>query len=235
MIFPLRANIPGAGRPWGVYLILAANAAVFCWQRLQPEIMQEIDIHIFGVTPDLILQGRKLDTLISYMFMHSGWWHILANLWTFWIFGAGIERLTGFWRFIAFYLVCGVVAALAESLLTSDPELPVVGASGAIAGIMGGYLIRYPRSKVLTFFFLLFLNIPAYVYMLVWVLLQLLYGTTQGPENDVAWWAHLGGFICGCLILPLFERRKPPRDYHQNSAPLQHSILLPPSKRRDGQ
>ncbi len=234
MILPLRSDIPGAGRSWCVYLILAVTAAVFLWQRFEPEPLRIIDIHIFGVTPRAILQGKSLETLISYMFMHSGWWHILANLWTFWIFGAGMERLTGFWRFLGFYLVCGIVAALVESLLTSAPEIPIVGASGAIAGVMGGYLIRYPRSKVLTFVFFLFLNIPAYVFMLVWILFQLLYGMTQGPGNDVAWWAHLGGFVCGCLILPIFERGKNPRDYHRNNTPIQRSILLPPSKRRDG-
>src|SRR5438876_1323523 len=160
-------------------------------------------------------------TVLTSMFMHSGWLHILGNMWFLWVFGNNIEDSMGHARFVVFYLLCGVAAAATQILVDPGSRVPMVGASGAISGIMGGYILLYPRVRVHTLvtlgFFITTVTLPAYVILGYWFLLQLLFGTVgaiSGAQGGVAVWAHVGGFVAGLLLIKLFanseylERRR---------------------------
>ena len=153
-------------------------------------------------------------TLVSSVFLHGGWFHLIGNMWFLWVFGNNIEDAMGHGRFVAFYLVCGVLAALAQVLIQQGSPVPMVGASGAISGIMGAYLVLYPRVRVhmLVFlgFFVTTITVPAYLMLLYWAFLQALGGlpTLAGgaPGGGVAFLAHLGGFIAGVLLIKVFAK-----------------------------
>jgi membrane associated rhomboid family serine protease len=148
------------------------------------------------------------------MFIHGGWLHIIGNMWFLWIFGDNVEDRLGHLRFLIFYLLSGIGAALFYVLLKPGSVLPALGASGAISGVMGAYILLYPRARVLTlvpvFFLPLLVEIPAVFFVGVWFLFQFLAGTlslaTPRVEGGVAWWAHIGGFVLGMALLPLFTR-----------------------------
>lgn len=203
-----------------VWVIIAACTAVFLWQvSLSPEARDQASI-AFGMIPAHVFGNaalpRQLEllpawaTLFSYMFMHGGWMHLIGNMWFLRIFGDNVEDAMGRGRFVVFYLVAGVVAAVAQSAINPMSHSPMIGASGAIAGILGAYLVLYPRANVrvlvVFFFFIRIVNVPA-VYMLgAWFLLQLISAErTAGGDGGVAFWAHVGGFLCGCLLIPLFK------------------------------
>ena len=160
--------------------------------------------------------GREPLTVFSSMFMHAGWGHILFNMLFLWIFGDNVEDRLGHRRYLLFYLFCGIVASVVQAYFALDTVIPNVGASGAIAGIMGAYLVLYPRARVqviiLPLFFFPFI-VPAVALMLVWFLTQLFSGlaeigqTTAG--SGVAWWAHVGGFAAGALVILLTRPRRP--------------------------
>jgi membrane associated rhomboid family serine protease len=157
--------------------------------------------------------GRQLSHLITSMFLHGSWMHVLGNMWFFWLFGNNIEDSMTRPRFIVFYLICGLAAALAQIAANPGSHVPMVGASGAISGVMGAYLILYPRVRVYTLvplgFFLTTIALPAWVMLLYWAFLQLASGVVSlaGSEiGGVAFWAHLGGFLAGMLLIKVFER-----------------------------
>ncbi|PYO42439.1 MAG: rhomboid family intramembrane serine protease [Gemmatimonadetes bacterium] len=160
-------------------------------------------------------------TLLSSMFMHGGWFHLITNMWFFWVFGNNIEDSMGHGRFVVFYLLCGLAAAATQVLISPNSAVPMVGASGAISGVMGAYVLLYPRVRVHTLIFLGFfvttVTLPAYVILGYWFLLQLLGGTASAlsqVEGGVAFWAHVGGFVAGMLLIKVFanpeflERRR---------------------------
>src|SRR5436305_8214511 len=166
-------------------------------------------------------------TPITSMFLHGGWGHILGNALFFWVFGNNIEDSMGPGRFLAFFLICGLAAAATQVFADPASPIPTVGASGAIAGILGGYLVLYPRVRVnMLFFFVIFIRvipIPAWVVLIYWFLVQLLTGWSQltplRPEvsGGVAVWAHVGGFLAGMALIKLFEdRRRVEARSHQN-------------------
>jgi membrane associated rhomboid family serine protease len=148
------------------------------------------------------------------MFLHSGWLHILSNMWTLWIFGDNIEDRMGPFRFAAFYVLCGLAAGIVHWLTNPLSTIPAVGASGAIAGVMGAYYLLFPFAKLVVlvpvFFIPLFFEIPAVVFLLMWALGQVFSGTVAlaqpGDVGGVAWWAHVGGFLAGLLLVGLFIR-----------------------------
>jgi hypothetical protein len=150
---------------------------------------------------------------LSSLFLHAGWMHLIGNMWVLHIFGDNVESYLGHARYALFYLACGVAAGLAQVLAGHASHLPVVGASGAIAGVMGAYLVLFPGARILTliplFFIFPLLEIPAFVFLILWFLLQFLSGANsllqRGDAGGVAWWAHAGGFVCGILLLPLFK------------------------------
>jgi len=153
--------------------------------------------------------GRAPQHILTSMFLHGSWMHIIFNMWFFWVFGDNVEDSMGGVRFVVFYLLCGTAAALAQVIMSSDSIVPMVGASGAIGGIMGAYVVLFPRVRVFNFVFLGFffttIALPAWVMLGYWLLLQLI-GTLGGGEGGVAVWAHIGGFIAGAALVKLFTR-----------------------------
>src|SRR5688572_16675105 len=158
--------------------------------------------------------GRQVPNVITSMFLHGGWMHLLGNMWFLWLFGNNIEDSMTRPRFLAFYLLSGLGAALAQVAANPASEIPMVGASGAISGVMGAYLVLFPRVKVFTMvplgFFLTSMALPAWVMLIYWAFLQFAGGITSvvsEQSGGVAFWAHLGGFAAGVLLIKVFERR----------------------------
>jgi membrane associated rhomboid family serine protease len=155
--------------------------------------------------------GRAVSHLFTSMFLHGGWMHLLGNMWFLWLFGNNVEDAMTRPRFVIFYLLCGLAAAFLQVFADPDSSVPMVGASGAISGVMGAYLVLYPKVRVYTLvplgFFLTTFALPAWVMLLYWMGLQLLGGFTQiGGEGGVAFWAHVGGFLAGVLLVKPFVR-----------------------------
>ena len=158
--------------------------------------------------------GRQVSNVLSSMFLHGSWMHLLGNMWFLWLFGNNIEDSMTRPRFIAFYLLAGLAAALAQVFADPASRVPMVGASGAISGVMGAYLVLFPRVRVFTMvplgFFLTSIALPAWGMLIYWMALQILGGITSiagGAQGGVAFWAHLGGFVAGVVLVKLFERR----------------------------
>ncbi|MCA9726737.1 MAG: rhomboid family intramembrane serine protease [Candidatus Eisenbacteria bacterium] len=218
-MIPIRDANPSRTRPVVVLGLIAVNAIVFLWEILLPaQGLQEL-FQGYGVVPVHLTHpsggGWAWPTLLTYMFLHGGWLHVIGNLWVLWIFGDNIEDRMGHVRFLVFYLVTGVLAALTQSWLTPRSSVPSVGASGAIAGVMGAYIVLFPRARILTivpvFFYPLFLELPAVAFLGLWFLLQLFSGTlalhASGEVGGIAFWAHVGGFLAGIVLHRLFLTR----------------------------
>jgi rhomboid family protein len=157
--------------------------------------------------------GRQASHVITSMFLHGSWMHLLGNMWFLWLFGNNVEDSMTRPRFAVFYLLCGLAAALLQVVVEPDSIVPMVGASGAISGVMGAYLVLYPRVRVFTLvplgFFVTSIALPAWAMLIYWMVLQLLGGFTRigaGAEGGVAFWAHVGGFAAGIILVKLFER-----------------------------
>ncbi len=173
-----------------------------------------------GVTPSALVGGASLPpefaylppelTLLTYMFLHGSWLHLISNMVFLWVFGDNVEDAMGHARFLIFYLVCGVAAGYAHALMSPDSQAPMIGASGATAGVIGAYLLLYPKVKVWVLLLLRVpLRLPAYWVLASWVGFQV-YFVIAGTESDTAWWAHLGGFIAGALLIIFLRRREVP-------------------------
>jgi membrane associated rhomboid family serine protease len=220
-MFPLRDTNPSNTKPFVNWIIIGINAVIFLFEvSLSDEGLNRL-IGILGVTPRALLQNPALEslTLFSSMFLHGGWMHLISNMWILFIFGDNIEDRMGRFRYLAFYLLCGVVAALTQVFTAPLSMVPMIGASGAISGISGAYILLFPRARVLTlvpiFFFFTFIEIPALIYLGFWFLLQLFNGLFAlsfmgrlGSMGGVAWWAHIGGFVAGLVLVKVFERRR---------------------------
>lgn len=230
-MFPIRGTIPSRCRPVVTWALVAVNLAVFFFEiRLDPQELQRF-IELFGFVPGRYSHPRgaaflsfPLDhyrSFVTSLFLHKGWLHLVGNLWVLWIFGDNVEDRMGSGRFLVFYLLCGVLANAAHFLADPSSTLPAVGASGAIAGVLGAYFVLFPFSRVIAFFPVLFVpvffEVPAVLYLLIWFLSQLWAGTLQGlgpqPAGSVAFWAYVGGFAAGVVLHRLFlpPRRKRPR------------------------
>ena len=153
----------------------------------------------------IIDPGPQYENLFTSMFLHGSWMHLIGNMWFLWIFGNNIEDSMTRPRFVVFYLVCGLAAALAQVLSQPASAIPMVGASGAISGVMGAYVLLYPRVRVWTFLGFFFVPIPAWAMLIWWMLAQVVGGVTQdGTTGGTAFWAHVGGFLAGILLIKLF-------------------------------
>jgi membrane associated rhomboid family serine protease len=224
-MFPIRDNLPRRAFPVATTVIILVNAFVFVCELMLPEQALEQSFYLFGVVPARFTHpdwaswvgfpaGGTL-ALFTSMFLHGGWLHIVANMWTFWIFGPRVEERMGPARFVVFYLLCGLAAGAVHCLTNADSTLPTVGASGAIAGVMGAYFWLFPRARIIllvpVFFFPFFFEVPAVLYLLLWALSQLFSGTLSLANPDsvggVAWWAHVGGFSAGLVLHFFFIRR----------------------------
>jgi membrane associated rhomboid family serine protease len=200
--------------------LIAVNVAIFLYQvSLSPRALNDF-VTQWGVIPDRL----NVASLVTSMFLHGGWLHILGNMLFLWVFGRNVEDLIGGTRFLLLYLVCGVAAAIVQIVSNPYSRVPTIGASGAIAGIMGAYLIKFPRSHIKTLFWLIFfttLEIPAAFLLLYWFAIQFLSGFSSLAEADytgggVAWFAHVGGFIAGMLLIRLFPDRRKWRTWYSD-------------------
>ena len=221
-MIPLRDVNPSRHTPWATYVLVAINVAVFVQQlNLQMTGGQQAMmafINRVGLVPYLLLSPNSWGltpllppmTVFSSMFVHAGLMHLLGNMLYLWIFADNVEDAMGSLRFLVFYLLCGVSAAATQVILLPDSTVPMVGASGAIAGVLGAYLILYPGAQVLTLIFLLFfvrlVYLPAVVLLGLWFLIQLL-SAGSGGTAGVAWFAHIGGFVAGVLLISRFAVR----------------------------
>ncbi|MBI2082942.1 MAG: rhomboid family intramembrane serine protease [Deltaproteobacteria bacterium] len=199
--------------PWMTILLISINIFVFGLQLLLPlEASKEL-LYRYAIIPYEFKVGPPpVITLFTSMFLHGGFFHIGSNLLYLWIFGDNIEDRLGPFRFLFFYLLCGLIAAFAQIYSDFDSRLPALGASGAIAGVLGAYLFLFPRAKVMIlvpiFYFFRTIILPAWLVLGGWVLLQLIqvYGPTRA-STGIALYAHLGGFVAGLLLLPAFKKR----------------------------
>jgi membrane associated rhomboid family serine protease len=170
----------------------------------------------YGVVPaQFVAQGFAGEQMVRFtaaMFMHGGWFHLLSNMLYLWIFGDNVEDRMGHLKYLVFYLLAGYIATLAHVFYAPQSNAPLIGASGAIAGVLGAYLILFPRAKVLTlifiFIFIQIIPVPAVIFLGLWFILQLLQGAAAAGAPGVAFWAHIGGFVAGMLLVKLFARRK---------------------------
>ncbi len=221
-MFPLRDNIPSSRRPVVTYVLIALNVAIFLYELMLGHRLESFILE-WGLVPARLSLSdpSSLLTIFTSMFLHGGWAHVGGNLLYLWIFGDNVEDRLGHAKFALFYLATGVCAAMAQVLAGPGSGVPMVGASGAIAGVLGCYLLFYPHARVVTLvpivFFLQLVEIPALVFLGIWFLMQLFQGalSLQGAgevTGGVAWWAHAGGFASGLLLgFVLGRRAAPPR------------------------
>jgi membrane associated rhomboid family serine protease len=221
-VFPLRDINPSRRAPVMTLILIAVNVAVFLLEiSLPPEkltaamnIYGIVPARYFGAAPAAGLAHLLPLPLLTSMFLHAGWIHLISNLWILWIFGDNVEDRLGHLRFLVFYLGSGVVAGLVHLFTNAGSSLPSIGASGAIAGVMGAYLLLFPRARVLAvipiFIFPFFLEVPAVVFMGFWFIGQFLSGLLSLGDTGggIAWWAHVGGFVAGVLLCPVFLKRR---------------------------
>ena len=219
-MFPLRDENPTSSFAWMTIVLIAANVIVFLYQLLLPEPAVRQFILAAGFVPARLFAETPtpglppLLTLFTSQFLHGGLLHLGGNMLFLWIFGNNVEDELGSFRFLVFYLLCGVAAALFHTATGPSSSLPTIGASGAISGVLGAYALLFPRARIHTAVILIFyfsvVPIPALIWVGIWLLLQLVQGlATQGVGGGVAWFAHIGGLIGGVVLLSLFRPRRP--------------------------
>ncbi len=205
MLFPIGDDNIERGHPAVFsYLFLVVNSGLFIFQTTMPEGAQAGFVETYGAIPAEISRGIDLETLFSSIFLHGSWMHLLGNMLYLWIFGDNIEAIVGNFRFLLFYLAGGLAAGLAQVVISPDSMVPCIGASGAIAAIMGAYIVMFPKSRVRMLFLLFFtvIYIPAWVFLGFWFIQQIssgleVLGLSTHDAGGIAWWAHIGGFVFG--------------------------------------
>jgi membrane associated rhomboid family serine protease len=225
-MIPIKDTVPGRTFPFFTFLLIAANGLVFLFQLSLPEPHLEELVYLFGLVPARYTHpawtaavGLPLDgywPFITNTFLHGGWFHLIANRWSLYLFGDNVEDRLGHLRFLLFYLLAGVAANLVHFVVNHDSTMPVIGASGAIAGVMAAYLRLFPFARIITlfpiFFIPYFFEVPAYLFMGIWFLTQVFSGAASLAVAEggggIAWWAHIGGFAVGFLLIrPLCSSR----------------------------
>jgi membrane associated rhomboid family serine protease len=235
-VIPIRDINPTRRRPWVVWSFIAINLIVFVLQflvdRASPDLGQQV-VEVYGLSPYWLTSGRHWGswlTLLTHMFMHGGFLHFLGNMWFLHVFGDNVEDNLGPLRFIAFYVLCGLAAAGAQLAIDPNSIVPMVGASGAIAGVLSAYVTLYPRARVLTLvpivIVLQFVELPAYWFILIWFGYQLLMGFTSlgaisEQSGGVAFFAHIGGFLAGLVLVHVFRDRSARRGKTRTPAVLE--------------
>jgi membrane associated rhomboid family serine protease len=220
-VIPIRNDIPTRQVPVVTWALLAANVLAFAWQL---SVGVNLSALVGGAIPYEVMTFRDIGprdivppplTILTSMFFHGGLLHLAGNLLFLWVFGGNVEDALGRPGFLGFYLASGVAAALAQTLLSvaaGDPLVPMVGASGAIAGVMAAFMVLFPRARVLTvipiFFYIRVVHLPAKFFIGLWFALQVLYAFLGGYGSGVAFFAHIGGFVFGWLALSVLTRRR---------------------------
>jgi membrane associated rhomboid family serine protease len=212
-MIPLRDVIPSRTTPYITVTIIILNVLAWLFELALPADVRTLFLQVYGVVP----ADFHATTLITSMFLHGGWMHVLGNMWYLWIFGDNVEDRLGHGRFIVFYLLCGIIAALGQIAIDPQSTLPTIGASGAIAGVMGAYFVLYPRSRVLTLIPLIIfweiIELPAIVLLGFWFVIQLFSAgtiavTASTGGGGVAFAAHVAGFIVGMIGGLVFRKRQ---------------------------
>ena len=212
-MIPLRDSVPSSTTPVVTYAIIAINVLVFIQQlALSPEELHHFFAH-YGVVPARL----QLTDLFTSMFLHGGFMHLIGNMWFLWIYGDNVEDVLGRVKYLGFYLTCGIAGSLVQSVADPGTSIPNIGASGAIAGVMGAYLLKFPHARVLTLIplFVVFFTreLPAYVILIYWFVLQFFAGvgtlaeSSTGSTGGIAFFAHVGGFLMGMLLIKVLPSR----------------------------
>jgi membrane associated rhomboid family serine protease len=217
-MIPLRDVIPSRTTPYITVTIIGLNAVAWLFELGLPRDVLPAFLQVYGVVP----ADFQAPTLITSMFLHGSWMHVIGNMWYLWIFGDNVEDRVGHGRFIVFYLMCGMAAAIGQILMDPTSTLPTIGASGAIAGVMGAYFVLYPRSRVLTLIPLIIfwevIELPATFLLGFWFLMQLFSAgaiavTSSTGGGGVAFMAHVAGFLCGAGAIFVFRQPERPEQY----------------------
>ncbi|MBW2368329.1 MAG: rhomboid family intramembrane serine protease [Deltaproteobacteria bacterium] len=217
-MIPIRDTVPSKTYPVVNTALIGINVLVFLFQMTQGRNLPRFNF-IYGLVParytaphiaEYFSMGQQVLSLLSFMFLHGGFWHLLGNMWSLYIFGDNVEDRLGPIRYLVFYLLCGLTSGLAHMMFNPSSKIPTIGASGAIAGVMGAYILLYPRSRILTLIPILFIpwfiEIPAFFFLGIWFLIQFVNAAgSTGAMSGIAWWAHVGGFLCGMIFLKFFK------------------------------
>ena len=220
MFFPIGDDqVQGGAKPLFSYTLILINVLVFGYEIMLTPDQSEMMVTTYGAIPQEIIQGKDMYTLLSCMFLHGGWMHLIGNMLFLWVFADNIEAVVGTFNFMIFYIIGGVAASAIHIFFNPYSEVPMVGASGAISAVMGAYLIMFPSSriKVLILIFFTTTYVPALFFLGIWIVQQLVAGVgslnpTTAESAGVAWWAHIGGFIFG--VVAGFIARKQYKDQY---------------------
>lgn len=217
-MIPIRDTIPSRRRPIATWAIIVINIMVFFYQVSLPYEQELEMLYQYSFIPSRFVKGifnpKSYIPLFTSMFMHGSLLHLVGNIWSLWLFGDNVEDNMGPFRFIAFYIFTGLIAGFSHFVSNPMSNLPTVGASGAIAGVMGAYFIMYPHSRIVTLvpFIPFFIRVPAPIFLFIWFFTQLRSGLMSGIYNNavggVAWWAHIFGFLGGVFFYKSFLKRK---------------------------
>ena len=228
-MIPVADDVPRRNVPLATWALVALNAWAFLFEfRLSEPELRELFFE-YGLVPARLTERRvtlsSITPLFTSQFLHGGWLHLIGNMWMLWIFGDNVEDRIGSARFVLFYVACGLLAGGLHIATYPASEVPTIGASGAIAGVLGAYFLLFPGARVLTVFPILFypvfLVLPAIVFLGLWFGLQFWSGTlalsAQAPSDGIAWWAHVGGFLAGIVLLGVFAKPKDLRRRHRDA------------------
>jgi membrane associated rhomboid family serine protease len=222
-MIPIRDTAPCNSTPWISWTLMVLWAGIFISMKLMPDEVSGRILNTYGMVPMRyyskrwsVVAGLPFDyyrSMVTNLFLHGNWSHLLVNLLFMWIFGDNVEDRMGKLRFLGYYLLCGFFASWLQWFFEPRLTIPVVGASGAIAGILAAYFFLYPLARVVLFLFPVLVPVPAIGFLGVWVMIQLHDATTsvlfEDQTVDIAWWAHVGGFIAGCLLYRFFLKPQP--------------------------
>jgi membrane associated rhomboid family serine protease len=216
-MFPLYDTVRSHKFPLINLLLVGLNAFAFLWEIRMGTAELQSFIFAYGLIPAQFLGNPSEEwiKIFSSMFLHGSWFHIVSNMWVLLIFGDNVEARMGGFRYLIFYLLSGTVAGLLQSYILPSSAVPMIGASGAVAGVLGAYLILFPQSRIASLVPILFIftlvEVPAFLFLLFWFFSQLysgLFPVQGGGESGIAWWAHIGGFIFGVLMVSFFTIRR---------------------------
>jgi membrane associated rhomboid family serine protease len=225
MFFPLKDEVPTKKFSYMTLTLIIINCLIFFFHLMMGRYFRSVVAAKYGTVPFEIMNGVDLNpkvaggpyiTLLTSLFLHGSFWHLLGNMWFLWIFGNNIEDIVGRFRFVVFYLLGGIAASLFQIILTADSTVPIIGASGSVSAVLGAYVLRFPRARVKTllfiFIFVTVINVPAVAFIGIWFFLQLL-NSLGARFSNVAWFAHIGGFLFGLITIKLFEKRDKQHKY----------------------
>lgn len=220
-MIPLRDSTRSRSFPIITVLLIIVNLYIYFQQAAMMLVQEDLFLRQYALVPAFLTERLQSSfwsavlypPLVTSLFLHGGWFHVIFNMLYLWIFGDNIEDNLGHVRFLVFYLLCGIIANLSHVLIDPLSPVPLVGASGAIAGVLGAYIITFPRSRITSllviFIFITIRDIPAVYFLLFWFILQLFNGLTSIGlmSNSVAWWAHIGGFLSGMILMLIMKKK----------------------------